>query len=168
MKKLLCILLAICGFVLPALAEGAPLAEDANPFAPYVLTAPEGASLEEGEGSLTFVQGNTRVVAQVISRVPDADPAEAMLRMMTQFEPFAIIGEDLPAADGFVAVTALNADKFGDGVDMITVMVLSAEGDLLILSGYDLDGDGEKAQALLDSLLETLTVDGMNIIITEE
>lgn len=168
MKRIICSLLAICCFILPALAERASLAEDANPFAPYVLSAPEGAALEEGEGSLTFVRENTRVVAQVISRVPDADPAEAVLRMMTQFEPFAIIGEDLPTAEGFVAVTALNEDKFGDGVDMISVMVLSCEGDLMILSAYDLTGETDKAQALLDALLETLAVSDVNIIITEE
>lgn len=160
MEKILCILLAILSFISPVLAE------DANPFAPYTLTAPEGAVLEEGEGSLTFVEGNTRVVAQVIDRVPDADPTEAVIRMMTQFEPFAIIGEDLALADGFVGVTALNEDKFGEGVDMITVMVLSQEGDLLILSGYDLTGDGEKAQTLLDALLAALTVDGVKILLT--
>lgn len=162
MKKLLCILLACLCVALPAAAE------DANPFAPYVLTAPEGAELTDGEGSLVFVAGNARAVAQVIDRVPDEDPAEAILRMMTQFEPFAIIGEDIAAAEGFVALSALNEDKFGDDVDLITVMVLSQEGDLLILSAYDMDGDEAKAQALLDALLETLTVNGVYIISAEE
>ena len=46
MKKFLCILLALLTMTVPALAE------DANPFAPYVLTAPEGAELTDGEGSL--------------------------------------------------------------------------------------------------------------------
>lgn len=162
MKKLLCILLAICCFVLPAMAE------DANPFAPYVLAAPASAVLEEGEGSLTFVDGSTRAVAQVISRIPDEDPAEAVIRMMTQFEPFAVIGKDLAAAAGFVGVTALNEDKFGDGVDLLTVMVLSAQGDLLILSAYDLGGDEAAAQTLLDALLASLTVDGTPVILSEE
>lgn len=162
MKKLLCILLIVSALILPALAE------DANPFAPYVLAAPEGAVLEEGEGSLTFVEGNTRVVAQVIDRVPDADPAEAVLRMMAQFEPFAVIDGDVALAEGFVGVKALNEDKFGEGVDMITVMVLSHEGDLLILSGYDLTGDEEKARSLLDALLAALTVDGAGIVLTDE
>lgn len=158
MKRYLCILLACLTLALPAFAE------DANPFAPYVLTAPEGAELTDGESSLVFVAGNTRVVAQVISRVPDADPAEAILRMMTQFEPFAIIGEDIAAAEGFVAVSAYNEGKFGDGVDLITVMVLSDGGDLLILSAYDMQGDEANAQALLDALLASLTVDGMYVI----
>lgn len=162
MKKLLCILLAMLTFTVPAFAE------DANPFAPYVLTAPEGAELTEGEGSLTFVDGGARVVVQVIDRVPDADPAEAVIRMMTQFEPFAVIGEDVAAVEGFAAVSALNEDKFGEGVDMLTVMVLSHEGDLLILSAYEMGGDEAKAKALLGALLETLTVNGESIILTEE
>ena len=161
MKKMLCILLMLM-FAFPALAQ------DANPFAPYALTSPEGAVLEEGEGSLTFVRGSTRVVAQVIARVPDEDPAEAVIRMMTQFEPFAVIGEDLPAAEGFVGVTALNEDKFGDGVDLITVMILGSDGDLLILSAYDLGGDENAAQLLLDELLCTLTVEGQPVVTAKE
>lgn len=155
MKKLLCILLAVMTLAVPALAE------DANPFAPYVLTAPDGAALEDGEGSLVFVAENARVVAQVIDRVPDEDPAEAILRMMTQFEPFAIVGGEIETAEGFVALSAMNEDKFGEGIDLITVMVLSAEGDLLILSAYEMGGDEELAQTLLDELLASLTVNGM-------
>ena len=158
MKKLLCILLACLCVALPAAAE------EANPFAPYILTAPEGAALEDGEGSLVFVAGQSRAVAQVIDRVPDADPAEAILRMMTQFEPFALLGEEIEAAEGFVAVSALNEDKFGDGIDLITVMVLSEKGDLLILSAYEMGGDEKKAKALLDELLADLMVDGVFVI----
>ncbi len=161
MKKMLCILLMLM-FAFPALAQ------DANPFAPYALTSPEGAVLEEGEGSLTFVRGSTRVVAQVIARVPDEDPAAAVIRMMTWFEPFAVIGEDLPAAEGFVGVTALNEDKFGDGVDLITVMILGSDGDLLILSAYDLGGDEEAAQLLLDELLCALTAEGQPVVTAKE
>lgn len=162
MKRLFCILLAIWFVTLPVLAE------EATPFAPFTLTAPEGAVLEEGEGSLTFVAGTTRVVAQVIDRVPDADPAEAVIRMMTQFEPLAVIGEDIPTAEGFVGIFALNEDKFGDDVDMLTAMILSAEGDLLILSAYDLKGSSTNAQILLDALLASLTANGMPVLLTKE
>ena len=158
MKKLLCMLLIVSNFIFPVLAE------NTNPFTPFAMTAPEGAVLEEGEGSLTFAVGHTRVVAMVIERVPDAEPAEAILRMMAQFEPFAVIGEDLALAEGFVGVTALNEDKFGEGVDLITVMVLSREGNLLILSGYDLTGDEEKVQALLDALLASLTMNDLPVL----
>lgn len=162
MKKILCILLAILMFTLPATAE------EANPLAPFALTSPEGVTIEAGEGSHTFVSGVTRVVAIVIDRVPDAEPAEAVIRMMTQFDPDAVIGEDLPMAEGFVGLSAAAQDKFGKGVDQITVMVLSREGDLLILSGYDLTGDEAAVQALLDALLKTLAVDGVNIVLPKE
>ncbi len=145
MKKILCILLMLL-LARPAFAEEA--------FAPYPLTAPEGVTLEENDGTHTFVDGMTRVVAMVIPRVPDEKPAEAIIRMMTQFEPGAIIGEDIPLTEGYWGLTARNQDKFGKGVDQITVMILSGEGDLLILSGYDLSGDGEKVQALIDALID--------------
>lgn len=161
MKKLLCILLMLM-FILPACAE------ELNPFAPYALPLPEGAELVENEGSWTIVDGVTRVVVMVIDRVPDENPAEAVIRMMTQFEPEAVIGEDVPMAEGFTGLTALNTDKFGEGVDQITVMVLSREGDLLILSGYDLEGDEDKVQTLLDAILHAITVDDAKIVLTEE
>ena len=161
MKKLLCILLMLL-MTFPALAE------EENPFAPYALSLPEGAVLEEYEGTYTVVSGMTRVVVMVIPRVPDAEPAEAIIRMMTQFEPQAVIGEDIPLAEGFTGVQALNEDKFGEGVDQTTIMILCAHGDLLILSGYDLEGDGEAVTALLEALLTGLTAEGAPIYITEE
>ncbi len=155
MKRIICALLMLI-LALPAFAEEAP-------FAPYTLTAPEGVTLENHEGSYTFVHGLTRVVTMVIPRVPDEKPAEAVIRMMTQFEPGAIIGEDVPLAEGYYGLTARNEDKFGEGIDQITVMILSAEGDLLILSGYGLDGDGEKVQALMDALIAGIAVEGTRI-----
>lgn len=162
MKKLLCILLMLLMLPLSALAE-----ED-SPFAPYAVAVPESVELVEHEGTFTFVYAATRVVAMVIDRVPDEKPAEAIIRMMTQFEPEAVIGEDLPMAEGFTGLTAVNADKFGEGLDQITVMVLSDGGDLLILSGYDMAGSGEHVQALMDALLAGLTADGIHILLTEE
>lgn len=151
MKKLICILLAIC--CLGSLA----LAEEANPFAPYTLTVPEGAALEENEGTHTVVSGVTRVVAMVIPRVPDENPSEAVIRMMGQFDPQAVIGKDLALAEGFTGLTAVAEDAFGKGVHRMNVMILCAHGDLLILSGYDLSGDTQAVQTLLDALLTTLT-----------
>ncbi len=155
MKRIICVLLMLM-MAIPAFAEEFP-------FAPYTLTAPEGVTLEEHEGTCTFVHGLTRVVTMVIPRVPDEKPAEAVIRMMTQFEPGAIIGEDIPLIEGYWGLTARNEDKFGEGIDQITVMILSAEGDLLILSGYGLDGDGEKVQALIDALIAGMRADGTRI-----
>ena len=174
MKRIICTLLALLCFALPALAEGALLAEgapraaEATPFAPYALTTPEAVELTENEGTYTFVYGVTRVVAMVIERVPDEDPGEAIIRMMAQFEPDAVIGEDIPMAEGFVGLNALHTDKFGEGIDQLTVMVLSSEGDLLILSGYDLAGDETRLKALMDALLASLTADGVAIAAEQE
>lgn len=162
MKKLICILLAICCCCSLALAE------EANPFAPYTLTVPEGAELEESEGTYTIVSGMTRVVVIPIPRVPDENPAEAVIRLMNQFAPLAVIGEDLPTQAGFTGLMAVGDDAFGEGVDQLTAMLLSDAGDLLILSGHDLTGDEEKVNALMDALLASLTVDGEKIILTEE
>lgn len=161
MKKLLCILLMLM-MTCPAFAQ------EENPFAPYAFTLPEGAVLEVNEGTHTVVSGMTRVVVMMIPRVPDADPAEAVVRMMTQFEPQAVIGEDILLADGFTGLTALNEDKFGEGVDQTTIMILCEHGDLLILSAYDLEGNGEAVDALLEALLASLTAEGAPIYFTEE
>jgi len=158
MKKLLCILLMLL-FAIPALAEG-------NPFAPYEIALPQGAALENNEGTHTFVSGKTRVVAMLIERVPDADPAEAIVRLMAQFEPDAKIDEALVMENGCVSLTACTTDKFGEGVHQWNVMLLSPEGDLLILSGYNLDGDDESVHELLDALLAEITLNGESLVPT--
>ncbi len=159
MKKLLCILMMLL-FAFPVLAQE-------NPFAPYEIALPEGAALESSEGSHAFVMGQTRVVAMVISRVPDDDPESAVLRMMSQFDPDAVLEEAIPMAEGYVSATALSEGRFGEGVDQLNVLILSQEGELLILSGYDLEGDESKVQTLLDALLENLTVGGEPIVTKE-
>lgn len=160
MKQLICILLMLV-FALPALAE------EALPFAPYDLTAPEGVVLNDNEGVYTFVRDNSRVVVQYISRVPDEAPTEALIRLMGQFDPAAVIGDDLPVMEGCVGLNATHTDCFGEGVDMRIVMVLSAEGDLLIFSAYDMAGDSETAASLLDELLMALTLNGEGVLQAE-
>lgn len=163
MRKMLCILLMLI-FALPALAEDATLSE----APPYTLGAIEGVIIEEGEDLVTFVYGTSRVVAIIIDRVPDEKPAEAVIRMMGQFDPNAVIGENIPLKEGFVGVYAATEDKFGDGIDSMTAMVLSAEGKLLILSGYDMSGSRTHAQALLDAILKSVTADGQPILMIEK
>lgn len=156
MKRILCILMMLL-FAFPALAED-------NPFFPYVLTAPEGVTLESNEGTHAFVSGVTRVVAMRIERVPDDNPAEAILRLMGQFEPDAVIDGALTLEGGCVGLTAQTLDKFGEGMHQWNMMMLSAQGDLLILSGYDLEGDDESVHALMDALLTALTLNGKPVV----
>jgi hypothetical protein len=43
-------------------------------------------------------------------------------------------------------------------------MILSENGDLLILSAYNLDGNEEQAQALLDAVLTQLTANNIPLV----
>lgn len=43
-------------------------------LAPFNVVLPEDAHVEMAEGRITLVRGDSRVVAMVISRVPDEDP----------------------------------------------------------------------------------------------
>lgn len=153
MKKLLCLLLAL----LPLLGA-AETAE--NPFAPYVLTAPEGCELQQRDGTYAFVSGTTRVVAIRIDRIPDEDPATALPRLMGQFDPQAVIGEEIITESGFYALQALHMDADESGIDQRIVMVLLNDGTLLILSGCDLNDDAVPVVQLMDALLATLTANG--------
>lgn len=156
-KTVLLAMLLIFALMTAALADAADL------FAPYTLTAPNLVTLEEGEISATFVYGNTRVVAMVISRVPDEDAASALPVLMQQFDPEAVFGDDIVTAEGFAGMKATTTDKFGEGIDQVTAMVLH-EGDLLILSGYNTDGDEARVHELIDALLISATVNGVGVI----
>ena len=172
MKKLLCILLMLI-FALPAMSEGAPLAEgaplsDDNPHAPFTLTVPEAVTPVDNEGSVTYVYGTSRVVVIRIERVPDENPADSLIRMLGQFDPDAVIDGELLTAEGYAGLTARTADKFSEGVDALTVMLLSPDGTLLILTGYDMAGSEEHATALMDTLLSGMTVDGAPVVLRTE
>lgn len=162
MKRIICILLMLL-LTLPACGE-----ENRAEIGSYVLAVPEDVQTEKTESSVTFVQGNTRVVVILIERVPDADPESAVIRMMAQFDPDAMLEDDLLMAEGYVGLNAVATDKFGEGVDQLTTLVLGSTGELLILSGYDMDGDETKVQALVEQLLAGLTHDGEKLMMTKE
>ena len=157
MKRILCILLMLL-FCLPALAEE-------NPHAPFTITVPESVARVDNEGSVPYVYGTSWVVVIRIERVPDADPAEALTRMLAQFDPDAVIGDALPMAEGYTGLTALTAAKFGEDVNAYTVMLLAPDGTLLILTAYDMDGSEENARTLLDTLLSGMTASGMPVVL---
>ena len=169
MKKLLCILLMLI-LALPALTEGAPLAEEVPPAEdaphdPFTLTVPEAVTREDNEGSATYVYGASRVVAIRIGRVPDDDPAEALVRMLGQFDPDAVIDGTLTLLEGYAGLSARTAGKFGEDIDTLTVMLLAPDGTLLILTAYDMDGSEENARTLLDTLLSGMTASGVPVVL---
>lgn len=146
MKKLL-LMIFVLMLALPAVAETAGFS-----LTPFAIALPADATAEPGENSVTYVRGGTRVVAMVILRVPDGEPNEALTRLMSQYDPAAVIGEALTLNEGYAGLTAVSADKLSPGVDQVTAMVLSG-GDLLILSGYDLGGDEALVSQLITDLL---------------
>ena len=100
MTRLLCLMLlfSLITFSCP-LAEGttAPTGTPAptpmltavpeSALAPFNVVLPEDAHVEMAEGRITLVRGDSRVVAMVISRVPDEDPAAALPILMQDFDP---------------------------------------------------------------------------------
>lgn len=176
MKKLIVMLLALM-LCLPAWAETVqePMAE--NVLAPFVLQAPEGVMLEENAGgtSCTYIHpnGTTRVVAMVLGRVPDeqGDHAAELRRLMAQFAPGAPEGAPLTLTAGFHGLKTVVPEALsgagGLRIDQVNVMVLwqtTLQGELLILSGYDMLGDTQAAEMLIDALLTSTTVNQAPVV----
>ena len=170
MKKLIVLLMAVL-LCMPAWAETAEF------LVPFVIAAPQGVTAAEGAGGASVVyvheNGTTRVVATVISRVPDteSDHAAELRRLMAQYAPKAQSGVPLTLTAGFHGLKAVTPGALegmnGALIDQVTVMVLwqtAMQGELLILSGYDMAGDAAKAEALIDALLAAATVNNAPIL----
>ena len=102
-------------------------------LAPFNVVLPEDAHVEMAEGRITLVRGDSRVVAMVISRVPDEDPAAALPILMQDFDPKTSETMDFDAQPGFCILGGVVNDAFCDGEDKITLMVLADSGELLNL-----------------------------------
>ena len=174
MKKLLSILLTAVLFLtcMPALAEEAMAA-----LLPFSLTLPQDVTIQENAGgtSVTFLHGNgmTRAVAMVLERVPDenGDHAAALNTLMGQFAPEAENYTPLALSEGFYGLLATTPGALegvgGARIDQVTIMVLwqtPLEGELLILSGYDMQGETARAWTLVDALTQALTVNGVPVV----
>lgn len=179
MKKLLSLLLTIALLMMtfsPALAEDliAPPSEPESPLAPFDLAIPADWAVMLNGSSVTFISGNTRVVAMVVSRVGDveADHQAALSTLITQFSPEAQEARPLTLTPGFyglqaVTIGALEGAGEGNLVDQLTVMVLwqtALQGELLILSGYDMTGDNAAVQAMLDAILSAASVNDAPVL----
>lgn len=198
MKKLLALLLCLllCLPALAEGPAGEDVQSLLTPFA-FELPAEVQSALSASETSVSFVHenGTTRAVAMVLSRVPDenGDHHAELKRLMAQFSPnaqsYSVLGltqdyhsmmadnpavvEDLSGGCyGLIAVTpAALEGADGTAVDQVTVMVLwqsALRGELLILSAYDMAGDTESAQAMVNLLLRAATVNGMPVVPSTE
>ncbi len=137
-------------------------------LAPFNVILPDDTHVEMAEGRITLVQGDSRVVAMVISRVPDEDPAAALPVLMQDFDPKTSETMDFDAQPGFCILGSVVNDAFGDGEDKITLMVLADSGELLILSGYNLAQDHHALYLFLTELLENVSMDGAAVYVKEE
>lgn len=137
-------------------------------LAPFNVVLPDDTHVEMTEGRITLVQGDSRVVAMVISRVPDEDPAAALPVLMQDFDPKTSETMDFDAQPGFCILGGVVNDAFGDGEDKITLMVLADSGELLILSGYNLAQDHHALYLFLMELLENVSMDGAAVYVKEE
>lgn len=137
-------------------------------LAPFNVILPDDTHVEMTEGRITLVQGDSRVVAMVISRVPDEDPAAALPVLMQDFDPKTSETMDFDAQPGFCILGGVVNDAFGDGEDKITLMVLADSGELLILSGYNLAQDHHALYLFLTELLENVSMDGAAVYVKEE
>ena len=177
MKRLTALLLTML-LALPCAAYAEAGETVAEILAPYVLTAPEGMTAEVGVSgsSVTYVNGKVRVVAQTLQRVPDehGDHAAELEKLMRQYAPAARELTPLGLCEGFWGLAATVPDSLngagGRQIPMVTVMVLwqsPMEGELLILSGYDLEGragDTDAAWAMVAGLLEGTTLNGRPVL----
>lgn len=137
-------------------------------LAPFNVVLPDDTHVEMTEGRITLVQGDSRVVAMVISRVPDEDPAAALPILMQDFDPKTSETMDFDAQPGFCILGGVVNDAFGDGEDKITLMVLADSGELLILSGYNLAQDHHALYLFLMELLENVSMDGAAVYVGED
>lgn len=137
-------------------------------LAPFNVILPDDTHVEMAEGRITLVQGDSRVVAMVISRVPDEDPAAALPVLMQDFDPKTSETMDFDAQPGFCILGGVVNDAFGDGEDKITLMVLADSGELLILSGYNLAQDHHALYLFLMELLENVSMDGAAVYVAED
>ncbi len=153
MKKLMIWAAALC------LLLSAALAEEPQLLLPYVVEPGEEMTVEIGDASVTYAQGNTRIVAQYFSRVPDEDSVLALQRLMREFDSEAQELVPLAMAEGFAGLQGVSVGQLDENVRRMTVMVLR-EGQLLILSGYDLDDDVSRLSGMMRMLLERTTLNG--------
>ncbi len=140
----------------------------ADALFPFSLTLPEGAHVELTDGRTVLVSGSARVVAMVIARTPDDDPASTLPELMNQFDANTDELIEFDAEDGFHILGGVVTNAFGEGEDKITLMVLSDTGNLLILSGYHLEKNHQALYTFLTDLLARVTVDGTRVYVPDE
>ena len=159
MKKILLLALAL------ALLMTTALAEEAVPysFGSFELTVPADAAVEENEATITVVRGQTRIVVQVIPQELAEDGQAQVRELLIVYSDKITDVTDVPLIGGVYGAMGLVADQFDEGIHQVPVLVLT-DGELLILSGYDLEGNTLAVHTLLTELLCGTTLAGEPIL----
>ena len=158
MKRIILLALALLLFASSALA--APYA-----FGSFELTVPEDVQVEEYENTRTVVRGQTRVVVQIIPQELAEDGQSQVRELMTVYREAITDITDVPLIAELYGAMGLVEDHFGEDVHEIPVLILK-DGELLILSGYNDDGDTLAVHTLLTKLLSGVTLAGEPILPT--
>lgn len=159
MKRILSLALALALLMTAALAEE----NSTGPFGSFELTLPADAALETNEGIHTVVRGQTRVVVQVIPQELTEDGQAQVRDLLTVYRENTTEITDVQLISGVYGAMGLIEDHFAEGVHQVPVLILT-DGELLILSGYDLDGDTLAVHTLLTELLAGVTLAGEPIL----
>lgn len=160
MKRILLLALALAMLTLSA-----AFAEESAPYAcgSFEITLPGDVVLEEYDASVTAVRGMTRVVIQVIPQELAEDGQAQVRALMTVYDEATAEIVDVPLVSGVYGAMGLIENCFGDGVHQIPVLILK-EGELLILSGYNDDGDTLAVHTLIAELLSGVVLAGEHIL----
>ena len=156
MKRIVLWALALLLFASSALA-------DAYVFGSFELTVPKDVQVEEYESTRTVVRGQTRVVVQVIPQELGEDGQAQVRELMTVYNEAITDVTDVPLIAELFGAMGLIEDRFDEGIHEVPVLVLK-DGELLILSGYDLDGDTLAVHTLITELLSGVTLAGDAIL----
>lgn len=159
MKRIL--LFALAMTLLAALA----VAEESGPyvFGSFELTVPGDVTVEAYENTRTVVRDQTRVVVQVIPQELAEDGQAQVRELLTVYSERITDITDVPVISELFSAMGLIEDRFGEGVHEIPVLILR-DGELLILSGYNNDGDTLAVHTLLTELLTGVTLAGEAIL----
>ena len=161
MKRTLLLALTLALLMTAALAEtSAPYA-----FGSFELTVPEDVVVEEYETTRTFVRDQTRVVVQVIPQELAEDGQAQVRELLTIYHEKTTDVTDVPLIANLYGAMGLIENRFDEGVHEIPVLILTV-GELLILSGYNNDGDTLAVHTLLTELLSGTTLSGQPILPT--
>ena len=161
MKRILLLALALALLTASALAEaGKPYV-----FGGFELTVPEDVTVEEYDNIRTMVRGQTRVVVKVIPQELAEDGEQQVRELLTVYNGKTSDITSVPLMSDLYGAMGLIQDHFDKGVHEVPMLILS-DGELLILAGYNHDGDTLAVHELLTELLSGVTLAGEPILPT--